>query len=136
MHREISGIGSAARRMVLLGSMLVVGGGIAAGPAAIGVAHAAGCVAAGSTGLTAAKVVTSNHTIGGVINAAGCDIGVYVGPGSHNVAVSHATITDANDHAVLIQDSSFVYVSNNTITFNGTPANHAGSGWGQIAEDK
>ena len=52
---------------------------------------------AGSTGLTARIVATSGQTISGKVDATGCDIGIYIGPGITNVKVKDATISGANE---------------------------------------
>jgi parallel beta-helix repeat protein len=99
------------------------------------------CSPAGTTGLTAKIVATpSGQTISGLtIDATGCDIGVYVGPGIVNVTISGNTISGANDHGIFIQDSSGDTVSGNTVQGNGGPGRHAcpmGVTTGCILEDK
>lgn len=92
----------------------------------------AACSSAGTTGLTAAVVAThSGQDISGMtINAIGCDIGVYVGPGINGVTIAHNTITGANDHGIFIQDSSGDTVQGNTVTGNGVSKHST------VAEDK
>ena len=92
----------------------------------------AACSTAGTTGLTAAVVAThSGEDITGLtINAAGCDLGIYVGPGINGVTIKHNTITGANDHGIFIQDSSGDTVQGNTVTGNGVNKHST------IAEDK
>ncbi len=77
------------------------------------------CVAGGSTGLTAVEVAVSGQTITGTINASGCDIGIYVGPGTSNVTMKDVTVTSANDHAILVQDANNILIENSTIIGNG-----------------
>jgi parallel beta-helix repeat protein len=78
------------------------------------------CVSAGSTGLTAYVVATSGQTLKGqIINAAGCDVGIYVAPGSSGVTITGNTITGANDHGILVQDSKNVAIMGNTVSGNG-----------------
>ncbi len=86
-----------------------------------------GCVPAGGTGLTARIVVwSSDKTISDkTINAAGCDIGIYVKPGVSDVKILSNTITGANDHAILVQDSSDVMVQYNYVTGNGASGGHS-----------
>lgn len=101
----------------------------------------AACSAAGSTGLTAATILTSRQQLTGTtVNATGCDIGIYVSPGSDNVLISGDTVTGANEHGIFVQDSSHVTIQYNVVTGNGV-AGHAcpPSGpapTGCIAEDK
>ena len=80
---------------------------------------AAMCVPAGGTGLTAVTVAQSGATVTGAIDATGCDLGVYIGPGTSGVMVQGATITGANDHAVLADDATNLTISGNTINGNG-----------------
>lgn len=80
--------------------------------------QAASCSPAGDTGLTAAVVANSNQVITGIINAAGCDIGIYVGPGIQ-VVIANATVTGANDHGILVQDTTNTVIENSLITANG-----------------
>lgn len=80
--------------------------------------QAASCSPAGDTGLTAAVVANSNQVITGMINAAGCDIGIYVGPGIE-VVIANATVTGANDHGILVQDTTNTVIENSLITANG-----------------
>jgi hypothetical protein len=56
--------------------------------------------------------------ITGIINAAGCDIGIYVGPGIE-VVIANATVTGANDHGILVQDTTNTVIENSFITANG-----------------
>lgn len=81
------------------------------------------CVNAGATGLTAAKVATSGQTITGPVNASGCDVGIYVGPGTSNVTIQGVTVTGANDHAILVQNATDVLIEDSTITGNGVNPN-------------
>lgn len=77
------------------------------------------CQSAGSTGLTAAVIATSNQTITGTIDATGCGVGVYIGPGITGVTVDNATISGANDHGILVQDASNDTIENSLVTGNG-----------------
>ncbi len=98
--------------LLSLGQFALVGVGFA------GTALAATCSDAGSSGLTAAVVATSGHPITGVIDATGCDIGVYVGPDAQNVVIDGATISGATYHGILAQDTSGVVVQNSTVSNN------------------
>ena len=70
-------------------------------------------------GLTAYINATSGQTITGFINATGKDIGVYIGPGVKNVKVKDATIFGANYEGILVQDTSNIDITDNTISNNG-----------------
>ena len=84
------------------------------------------CVPAGSTGLTAYFVAANGQTIKGhSIDATGCDIGIYVPPGSSGVTIVGNTITGANDHGIMVQDSKNVAIIGNTVTGNGVAPNSA-----------
>ena len=95
----------------------------ASGPAA---AHPTGpaasdrtCVPAGTTGLTAAVVAVPHERITGTIDATGCDIGVYVGPGVVGVHIKEATISNANDHGIFVQDTSRAVIEDSLVAHNG-----------------
>ena len=99
------------------------------------------CSSAGSTGLTAAVIATSNQQlIGNTITATGCDLGIYIGPGTSNVLISGVTVTGAKQHGILAQDASRVTIQYSVVTGNGVagiacpPSGPAPSGC--IAEDK
>jgi hypothetical protein len=101
----------------------------------------AACLPAGSTGLTAKVVLTSNQQLTGTaITATGCDIGIYIGPWTDKVLISGVTVTGANEHGIFAQDASRVTIQYSVVTGNGV-AGHAcpPSGAppaGCIAEDK
>ncbi|MDH2901787.1 MAG: right-handed parallel beta-helix repeat-containing protein [archaeon] len=77
------------------------------------------CQPAGTTGLTALIVAKPHQTISGNVNAKGCDIGVYVGPGVGGVVIKYATITGANDHGILAQNTWNLAVKYDLVTGNG-----------------
>ncbi len=79
----------------------------------------ASAATAGGTGLTAAIVATSGQIISGTIDATGYDLGIYIGPGVHNVLVTGANVTGANDEGILVQDASNIVIENSTISGNG-----------------
>lgn len=81
------------------------------------------CTSAGSTGLTAALVATSGQYITGNVNASGCDVGIFIGPGLVGVTVANATVTGANDHGIFAQDSSHLIIYGNTVEGNGVSPN-------------
>jgi len=101
----------------------------------------AACLTAGSTGLTTKVILTSSQQLTGTaITATGCDLGIYIGPGTDNVLISGVTVTGANEHGIFAQDASRVTIQYSVVTGNGV-AGHAcpPSGAppvGCIAEDK
>ena len=112
-----------------------VAGSAAAIAPALATASDPVCTAAGTTGLTAALVAVSGEKIGGSVNAAGCDIGIYVGPGVTNVHIVGAVVKYANDHGIFVQDTSGVTIRDSTITDNGIASHKCGSP-PSIPEDK
>jgi len=80
----------------------------------------ASCLTAGSTGLTAQMVLTSNQQlIGKTVNATGCDVGIFIGPGGDRILISGVTVTGANEHGIFVQDSSRVTIQYSVVTGNG-----------------
>ena len=69
-------------------------------------------------GFTAAVVAVSGERITGVINATGSDVGIYIGPGVHNVTVWGATVSGANDEGILVQEASNVTIVGSTVSGN------------------
>jgi hypothetical protein len=108
---------------------------------ALGANCAGACSPAGNTGLTTNQILTSNQQLtGSTVNAAGCDIGIYVGPGSDKVLISGVTVMGANEHGIFVQDASHVTIQYSVVTGNGV-AGHACPPSGAapptcIAEDK
>ena len=86
-------------------------------------AATSGCAQAGTSGLTASIVATSGQTITGAVDATGCNVGVYIGPGVTGVTVSGATVENATDHGILAEDTSNVTIKDNTLTNNGVQPN-------------
>lgn len=78
------------------------------------------CKSAGNSGLTAKIIAHSDQQITGRINAAGCDIGVYVPPQSSKVVIDHATIVGASDHGIFVQDSTHILIENSDIRIQST----------------
>ena len=116
---------SSMKRVALVAGAAVT---LAAGSAlAAPSAFASGTLA---NGFTAKVVAHSGQTIRGAINATGYDVGVYIGPGVHNVRVLGARITGANDHGILVQDAYNDLIKGNTVLSNGLNR-HAG-----LQEDK
>ncbi len=78
------------------------------------------CTAAGSTGLTTVLVASSGQTIANqTINATGCDVGIFIAPGTTGVTIDQVTVTGANDHGIFAEDASGLTIENSTITGNG-----------------
>lgn len=103
------------------GSLLGVGSLVAVLIGAAGPAMAAPtCVNAGLSGMTAVVVATTGQNVTGTIDATGCDLGIYVGPGVNGVTIENATISGANEHAIYVQDTFSVTIQHNTITGNVT----------------
>ena len=119
--------GSISLIMVILSSALVLSTfGFPA--VSLPASYAATCSPAGNTGLNASIIAVSNHVYSGVVSAVGCDIGIYVGANITGVTITNATITGANDHAVLAQDTTNVTVSFSTVTGNGLNPHTCASG--------
>jgi len=111
-------------RSAHLGALILIAAGLSpllgGSPASAETATAASasCVPAGSTGLTAAMVQTTNLS-GATVDASGCDIGIYVPPGTSGITITGVTVTGANDHGIFVQDASDITISNSTIENNG-----------------
>lgn len=99
-------------------------------PFSVGSARATTCSPAGSTGLTALIIAHPHEKVTGTVDATGCDVGIYVGPGVTGVVITHATVKNANDHGILVQDTSHIVIDNSVVT-NNQLSPHAA-----IAEDK
>jgi nitrous oxidase accessory protein NosD len=83
------------------------------------------CSAAGSTGLTTMMTAHTGQVISHLtVDATGCDVGIYVQPGSTDVEITHDTITGAGIHGVFVQDSSQITIDHDTVSGNsgGVPA--------------
>lgn len=123
--------GSAALALGLAGAVATAPGAVATAPGAA----ADGCSPAGTTGMNAKVVVSSGGTVTGEVDATGCDIGVYVGPGAAGAVVDGVTVHGANDHGILVQDVDDVVIRNSTVTGNGV-ARHSGQSGSALSEDK
>lgn len=108
---------------------LVAGGTSVAFPL---IAHATDCTSTGfyrdSTNMTAA-VINPTSTVTGTINAAGCNIGVYFGPG-HNGTVDGATITGADYYGVAVQQAKVNVRNSNINTIGDVPLDGSQHGIG------
>ncbi|HET6966565.1 MAG TPA: right-handed parallel beta-helix repeat-containing protein, partial [Acidimicrobiales bacterium] len=115
-----------AATTLTVGGVGFIGGVVASTPA--GAIPA--CTAAGSTGLTAKAVATTNNqVITGTIDATGCDVGIFVGPGITGVTIT-ADVSGANDHGIFAVDTSGLTITGSHVTGNGV-APHS-----TIAENK
>ncbi len=87
--------------------------------------HATNCTQTGffrdGINMTAA-VVNPTSQVTGVIDATGCNIGVYFGPG-HNGSVNGATITDANYYGIVVQQAKVNVNDNNIHNIGEIPLN-------------
>lgn len=126
---------SPRRRYLLAGSFATA---LAAGAMPLmsspALADSSVCHVAPGTGLTAKVVAMTGQHVTGTVDATGCDIGVFIGSQATHVVVDAATITGANDHGVLVQDSSSDVITNSEVT--GIGALHSADFGGAIAEDK
>ncbi len=78
------------------------------------------CLPAGATGLTAKVLAVSSQTISNqTVNAAGCDVGIYIGPGIDGVTISNVSVTGANDHGIFAEDASGLTIKGSTVDGNG-----------------
>lgn len=71
-----------------------------------------------ANGFTAKVIAESGQRITGTIDASGFDLGIYIGPGVHDVTVMRATVSGANDEGILVQDASDVVIRDSSITGN------------------
>lgn len=86
---------------------------------------AASCSLAGTTGLTAFMVAHSGQIISEkTILATGCDVGIFVPPGSTNVIITRNDVSGARIHGIFVQDSSNIIINKNNVHDNsaGVPA--------------
>jgi hypothetical protein len=103
------------------------------------IAGAVTCVAAGTTGLTAAIDATSGTTYAAqTVTATGCGYGIYVGPGVTGVtiggttAADAVTVTGANDTGIFAEQTTGLTVENATVTGNGVAPNPSVGSFGGI----
>ena len=74
----------------------------------------------GNSGLSAAVVAQAHQTIANkMINAQGCDIGIYVGAGVDHVTINSVTVFNANFQGIFAERTSYILVENSTIKNNG-----------------
>jgi hypothetical protein len=123
-----------------LGASALAVGGTAATTLLAQPAAAAGCTMAGSTGLTAALVATTNNQVIATqtVDATGCDIGIYVGPSITGVTIGGSsasdavTVSGANDTGIFVEQTSDVTIQNDTVQNNGVSPNPAIGSFGGI----
>jgi hypothetical protein len=72
-------------------------------------------------GMTAAIDIEGAPTTltGTTVDATGCNLGIYVGPGADGTVLDNVTVSGASDHGVLVQDVADVVIRDSTITHNG-----------------
>ena len=116
---RLAGVGGLAALSLPVVTLAGVGGALALDQAPA--AAAATCAQAGTTGLSAAKVVsTSTSTLTGTtIAATGCDVGIYVAPTTSGVTIKGVTVTGANDHGIFAENTSGLVIETSTVTGNG-----------------
>lgn len=120
---KVATVGVATIGAATLG--LVTTGAAYAAPAST--APTPSCARAGTSGFTAAVVAKQGQTIAGRrVDAAGCDVGIYVGPGVSHVTVRGVTVTGAKDAGILAQDTSNVAILDSRVEGNGFDAPAAG----------
>ena len=79
----------------------------------------ASCSPAGTTGLTTLMTAHSHQVISGkTIDARGCDVGIFVPPGSKHVVITRNDIFGAGIHAIFVQDSANIAIRNNNVHDN------------------
>ncbi len=115
MWRAFPGLGALALLAMALPTVASGTGGLTSETVS-----SAACVPAGNTGLTTVMVARPGQTINGrTVNATGCDVGIYIGPGTNNVTIENTTITSSNDHGIFAEDASGLTVEHSTVTGNG-----------------
>jgi hypothetical protein len=93
----------------------------ALGLATAGAAQAqASCTAdVGGTGLSAAVVAHAHQQISRkVVDATGCDIGIYVGAGAKHVSIRSTRVTGANFQGIFAEKTKYLTISHSTVTGN------------------
>lgn len=79
----------------------------------------ASCTPAGTTGLTTLMIAHSHQVISGkTIEATGCDVGIFVPPGSKQIVITKNDISGAGIHAIFVQDSANIAIRNNNVHDN------------------
>ncbi|HEV3281010.1 MAG TPA: right-handed parallel beta-helix repeat-containing protein [Acidimicrobiales bacterium] len=92
----------------------------ALGSAEAGAASRVACSPAGTTGFTAALVVTtSGTTVSSNVDGTGCNLGIYVAPGANNVTINGITVSGAGDHGIMAENVTGLRIQNNTVQGNG-----------------
>lgn len=92
----------------------------AMGVATAGAADAASCTPdVGNTGLSAAVVAHAHQSISHqMVDATGCDIGIYVGAGARHVTIRSTTVTGANFQGIFAEKTSHLRITHSTVTGN------------------
>jgi len=111
--------------VVMLGFGVPASGALAAGASSARPNSIPSCKPVATTGLTAMVVTGTANLTGTTIEATGCDVGIYVPPGSATITISGVTVSGAKDEGILVQNSRSITVKDSTVTGNGvdpTPA--------------
>ncbi|WP_308491999.1 right-handed parallel beta-helix repeat-containing protein [Microbacterium terrisoli] len=104
--RTVTGLAAAAT----IGALGIMGAGAAVADT--------GCQMAGDSGFTAAVVAHQGQTIKNTtVDAAGCDVGVYVDVA--NVTINGVKVTGANAAGILAEHTTDFTVINSTVAHNG-----------------
>ncbi|MCL6106912.1 MAG: right-handed parallel beta-helix repeat-containing protein [Actinobacteria bacterium] len=96
--------------------------GILIAALALTVPAASALAAPPANGFTAKIVAFSGETISGNVDATGYDLGIYVGPGVHNVLIKGVKVSGANNEGILVQDAANIVIENSTISNNAVNA--------------
>jgi hypothetical protein len=65
-------------------------------------------------------ISTSHQTVSDqTIDATGCDVGIYVSPGTTDVTIEGVSVTGANQHGIFVQDASHITIQNDVVSGNG-----------------
>lgn len=64
---------------------------------------------------SAVIIAASGQMISGPVDATGYDVGIYIGPGVHDVIVTGAAVSGAGWIGILVQDASDIVIKGSTI---------------------
>lgn len=95
--------------------LMITLGGVALGAAPVAADDGCTTVSTSRGDMSAHMVAGADDTITGTVDALGCDIGVYIGPGADNVEVDGATVQDASKIGVFNDGASHVNVTRSDI---------------------
>lgn len=94
------------------------------------------CRPAGSTGLDTALVASSYQRITGSVNASGCQVAIYIPPGSRDIVLQDLAISDASEHAVFVQNATAIAIVDNRVSVSAGAAGSALGAGPPPPEDK